>query len=642
MSLYKQLWLGVVFLLTLVFGGSLLVSSLSAKAYLEQQLYMKNTDNATALALSLSQQAGGEVLLESTLAAQFDAGFYEMIELINPEGRATVRRQDSGKITGTPAWFMTLLPIEVEPGVALVQRGGKQLGTLTVRSHSRFAYSELWAGAKKMAVMFCLAIVLAGLLGSFVLKKALRPLDNVVSHAEAIGQRRFIVTNEPKTHEFKQVVMAMNKLSLSVKQALKQEAKRREKWQREAHVDKVTGLLSREPFIQAVHTALESDEVNATGSLSLIRISGLARLNENYGRKAIDSVLKDVGSTLNRIVMQHSSWAASRLNGSDFALLAPRSMEPGEAALEAQAAIREILQNRSMPSSLELPGAATIFAHGDNFGALMTRLDGALLSADHDGHSSISIAHKGDIPLKSVRDQMQEWRTIFNSAFREKKFRLGAYPVVGLENNLLHYESPARLEWQGNEFSAGEFLPWINRLEVSPELDREVVGLALQMIEKQGQPLCVNLTVAAVMESSFLSWLSEKLSSHAIAASKLWLEIPEPMAFRHLTNFKLLCTKAKAYGCKMGIEHMGHQLADLGQLHNAGVDYFKVDASFVRDIDSNTGNQTLLRTLCAVGHSIGVIVIAEGIRSDAEWAMLQELGADGGTGPGISEPGVRV
>ena len=121
MSLYKQLWLGVVFLLALVFGGSFLVSSLSARAYLEQQLYMKNADNATALALSLSQQGADEVLLELTLAAQFDSGFYEMIELLNPEGQVTVRREDTQKITEAPAWFMKLFPIEVEPGVAQVQ-----------------------------------------------------------------------------------------------------------------------------------------------------------------------------------------------------------------------------------------------------------------------------------------------------------------------------------------------------------------------------------------------------------------------------------------------------------------------------------------------------------------------------------------
>ncbi|HKK23806.1 MAG TPA: hypothetical protein VJ947_08980, partial [Pseudohaliea sp.] len=56
MSLYKQLWLAIVFLLALVFCGSVALSSLSAKRYLEQQLAIKNSDNATALAISLTRQ----------------------------------------------------------------------------------------------------------------------------------------------------------------------------------------------------------------------------------------------------------------------------------------------------------------------------------------------------------------------------------------------------------------------------------------------------------------------------------------------------------------------------------------------------------------------------------------------------------
>ena len=86
----------------------------------------------------------------------------------------------------------------------------------------------------------------------------------------------------------------------------------------------------------------------------------------------------------------------------------------------------------------------------------------------------------------------------------------------------------------------------------------------------------------------------------------------------------------------MGIEHIGHQLAKLGELHDVGIDYLKVDASFVRDVQNNPGNQTLLRTLCTVGHTIGVSVIAEGVNNAAEWEALKELGLDGATGPGIS------
>jgi hypothetical protein len=323
MSLYKQLWLAVIFLLTVVFGGSFVVTSLSTKAYLQEQLGMKNADNATALALSLTQQGADEVMLELTLAAQFDTGFYEMIQLADPEGKISIYRVDDRPIEDAPQWFASLLPIEVEPGIAAVQKGWQQLGVVTLRSHSKFAYAELWQSTQKMALVFLFAMILAGSLGTYLLKIILRPLDDVVKQAEAIGARRFITTPEPYTKEFKRVVAAMNKLSARIKLVLQTEAKRLEKWQREAHIDKVTGLLNREPFMQALDAALKSDDVNATGSLSLVRLRGLAQLNQLYGRKTIDGMLKDIGTALNRIVMQHSRWPASQINRSNFSKKAP-------------------------------------------------------------------------------------------------------------------------------------------------------------------------------------------------------------------------------------------------------------------------------------------------------------------------------
>jgi diguanylate cyclase (GGDEF)-like protein len=533
MSLYKQLWLAIIILLTVVFAGSFAVSSLSVKSYLEQQLGMQNAVYALAL-------------------------------------------------------------------------------------------------------VFLIAMIVAGCVGSYLLKIILRPLDDVVEQARAIGDRRFITIAEPSTREFKQVVTAMNSLSDRIKQTLRQEAKRLEKWQREAHIDKVTGLMNRESFIKTLDAALQSDDVNSTGSLSLIRLAGLTQLNQTYGRKAIDGMLADIGHALNCIVIQHSRWAASRLNGSDFALLAPRAMEPADAAREAQQAIQEILENRSMHGKVRLPGAATLFTHGEAIGELLTRLDGSLLNADQEGESRINVANRGDIQLTTVREQMARWRIIFEQAFHQHRFSLASYPAIDAEGNLLHLESPVRVEVEGKLISAGQFLPWINRLELSGELDRHVVDLALRLIEKGGRPICINLSIASVVDAGFLPWLSDRLSTHADAASQLWVEVSESVAMRHFTNFKSLCMRVKKHQCKIGIDHMGHQLSELGRLHDVGVDYLKIDTNFIHDIHNNVANQTLLRNLCTVGHSIGVIVIGEGVRTPEEWAMLKEVGVDGATGPGIN------
>jgi EAL domain-containing protein (putative c-di-GMP-specific phosphodiesterase class I)/GGDEF domain-containing protein len=635
MSLYKQLWLAIVFLLTVVFGGSLIVTSLSAKSYLEQQLTIKNADNANSLALALTQQGADEVLLELTLAAQFDTGFYELIELTNARGEVVIRREDRQPIDEAPGWFVSLLPIEAEPGVASVQQGWQQMGSIILRSHTRFAYRELWKSTQKMTIVFLVSMLAAGLLGTYLLGIILRPLGDLVTQAKAIGERRFITIPEPVTLEFRTVAKSMNALSGRIKQMLGQEAARLSQWQSAAHTDKISGLMNREPFLQVLDATLKNDDVNSTGSLSLIRIDGLAQLNQLYGRKAVDALLKDIGSALKGVAVQHSGWSASRMNGSDFALLAPRAMEAGDAARVAKAAMHELLLNHSMDNGVNLPAAATLYAHDETVGELLTRLDGALLLASGEMESAVSIAYRDDIQMRPVRQQMEDWRNILLKGFSEKKYSLNNYPVIDLDGNLLHFEAPVRLAWEGELLPAGRFLPWINRLELSADLDKHVLGLALQLIETEQREICVNMSVASLVEPGFLAWFGELLSVHPVAAKKLWVEVPEQLVFRHLVSFKKLCAKAKSFQSRVGIEHMGHQLSELGRLHDVGLDYVKIDASFVRDIDSNTGNQTLFRTLCTLGHSIGLLVIAEGVQTDAEWAMLKELGADGATGPGI-------
>ncbi len=637
MSLHTKLWLAIIVLLLAVFSGSFLVSTLSAKSYLQQQISMKNADNAAALALSLTQQGADETLLEVTLSAQFDTGFYELIELRDPEDKLMILRQDEHPIEDVPGWFMALFPINVEDGIATVQSGWQQVGTLTLRSHSKFAYGRLWESAQILAAIFLAAMIISGLIGGQVLKRILKPLDDVVEQARAIGERRFITIPEPRTREFKQVVQAMNELSARIKLMLTQEAKRLQKWQREAHVDKVTGLNNREPFMKAVEAALESDDVNATGSMSLIRLTRLAELNQVFGRAAMDSVLRAIGKELNRVTMTHSRWAASRLNGSDFALLAPRAMDPLDAATQARDAIRAVLEQHSMDDEkILLPAATTIYAHGDTIGKIMTRLDGALLANEREGASSISVAYEGDIQVQPIRQQMSEWRSILVQSFSERNFYLDLFPLVGWKGELIHQEGMARLNWKGEQLAAGVFLPWVNRLELSANLDKQVIDLALQAIQSSGQAVCANLSVAAVVEPDFVNWISDRLTANRQYAENLWLEVPEAMAFRHLTNFKLLCTRIKGFGCKIGIEHVGQQLAELGKLHDVGIDYLKIDASFVRDVDNNMANQTLLRTLCTVGHSIGVQVYAEGVRSEEEKTTLRSVGADGVSGPGVA------
>ena len=114
------------------------------------------------------------------------------------------------------------------------------------------------------------------------------------------------------------------------------------------------------------------------------------------------------------------------------------------------------------------------------------------------------------------------------------------------------------------------------------------------------------------------------------------MEVPEAGAYQNLEGFRHICQLLSPLNCRVGIEHVGHRLSKMEQLHDLGLDYVKIDTAFVRDINTDESNQTLLRSLCTIVHSIGLMAIAEGVRNQDEWDTLKGLGVDGATGPAVT------
>ena len=150
MSMYRQLWLAIIASMMLALGGGLLASLLSARGYLESQLAIKNTDNAVALALSLSQGNPDPVTVDLVTASLFDSGHYQLVRIVDPRGNVIAQREAPDGELDAPSWFVKLMPIHSAPGQAQISNGWKQFGTVTLISHSRFAYGALWKSAYEM------------------------------------------------------------------------------------------------------------------------------------------------------------------------------------------------------------------------------------------------------------------------------------------------------------------------------------------------------------------------------------------------------------------------------------------------------------------------------------------------------------
>ncbi|WP_085918469.1 EAL domain-containing protein [Halomonas sp. CSM-2] len=633
MSLIKQLWLTVILILLLAFVGSLAVSVTSTQDYVEQEVQIKNADNANALALSMTQMEKDDVSIELLLSAQFDTGHYRLIELRSPQGDIMQRREAEPLDDGVPSWFVDLVRLDVSPGQAVVQDGWSQYGTLSLASQHDYAYRSLWQSTLKMTAWFALVGAISLLLAWWIVRTIRRPLLEVVSQARSISARRFTTSSEPRTLELREVVQAMNTLSGAVHTMLSEETGKLDQLRRRLQEDATTGASNRTTLLEHLQRNLESDSQRASGVLIMVRVDDLPEVNERLGRQATDAALRALVSHLAQLANELGGGEVGRLNGSDFLVVVHGSQDIEHVSESLKHQLTLLRDTVGAP--LRLPAALSEYTHGDTPSQRLAALDGALADAEGRGDMALVVASgEARLPLYTTHEA---WRSALIQSM-DAGVALARFPVVNAHQEVVHYEAPSRLELAGEWRSAGLFMPWVARLQLEDKLDLAVAERALAIIETDQLPLGINLSGRAVSDMAFIKALRQRLEHAPEAARKLWIELPESTALHDLASFRLLCRELQHTGVRIGLEHVGSEFTRLADLHDLGLAFLKFDASLVSGVDEAFDQQTILRGMATLAHSLGILAIAEGVKRPEEAETLFDLGLDAVTGPGVKAP----
>ncbi len=636
MSIKRQLWLSILASMFLALVASLFASLLNARAYLEAQLAMKNQDNAAALALALSHGQGSREDVAVAATALFDSGHYQLIQVMDPRGASLVYKVAVETGAGAPGWFVALLPIRSLPGRAEIASGWQPIGTLTLMSRSEFAYRSLWETAMTMGAVALGATLLGGLLASLVLRRITRPMAAVVEQALAINEHRFITVPVPAVPELMALATAMNDTVNRLRQDFEEDARRYEQLRRQANYDPLTGLANRDHFMASLDSALD---INGSpyGALAIIRLRKLGKINRALGREVADRLLRQVAALVEEAPGRCAGSLAGRLNGADFSLLLPIGCEPKPSLDELLLDLHGLLDSLAGEYSTVYIGHAA-FAPGDDPAHLLARVDAALARADMAGASAVLEA----APENGSGSQLgaEDWRAILRQALETPAaLKLAHYPMRVGKGEASHLECPLRLRTSedGDWLPAGRFLPMAERLSLVRDLDLAALRLGIAELEADPQlaGLWLNLSAKSVGDPEFRHRALELLGRHPACRGRLRLEVPEAGGLARLDALRALGRELKALGCGLGLEHYGHHFNQVGRLYELGLDFLKVDASFIHGLEENPGNQAFLAGLLEIAHRIGMEVYAEGVGSEQELAWLQELGFDGASGVAV-------
>ena len=643
MTLRKQLFLAICLFLLVAFSGSFFVSLESSREQTLSQLRAHAQDAATALGLSLTTQIDDPAMVELMVSSIFDSGYFSTIRIVDiKDDQTMLERSTSTKIDGVPRWFVRLVHLRPEGGDALIMRGWEQVARVEVLSNPQFALAKLWDSTLGSLIWLLLCGLLSAVFGAWLLRRQLRPLDNMVRQAEAISKREFLsLPKLPRTPELKRVVLAMNQMVEKLKALFAEEAARSEKLQAEAYLDNLTGLANRRLLDEQLGDHLRVGEQSRDGHLLMLQINNLAGLNQRLGGQRTDALIGTVAELLTRLTQlpERRTWLAARNRGGEFSLLTPGLNNEEAARLAAE--VSATLENLRLTGSSDCTPVAHLgivtYRPGEPASDVWLRLDQALTEArQHPERPWIHLSHHDT----TINHTQHDWRTWIDEALNEGKLKLYFQPVVQCADTsqVLHHKVLARLlDPQGEAIAAGHFLPWIERFGWSARFDMAMLEATLDYLVVNRWPLALSLSGSTLSDQTQLREILDLLNSLPELAPLLTLEIderqlPSPEEL-HRLNISLLNT-----GYRIGLQHFGGRFSQIGNLTQLGLAYLKIDGAYIRSIDEQPDKRLFIDAIFRATNSIDLPLIAEMVETRGELAVIKELGVFGAMGRLIGPP----
>jgi EAL domain-containing protein (putative c-di-GMP-specific phosphodiesterase class I)/GGDEF domain-containing protein len=635
MSLVKQIRIAISVIILMVAAGCLFLSVYDDHRYMAEQLQKKNNDNANGLAITLSNIQKDNVTVELIVSAQFDMGHYRRIAILSPDNKVMIERINRNPHAVAPAWFQSVFSVNIQPGIASIQSGWQQYGTLVLESEPSLAYDQLWETSRHAVLWTLIVAFLSYVVSGFWLKRILKPLDDVIAQAEALGERKYITIAEPATEEFQKLVRTMNTLSDRVKSMVTAESERLNTFNQQINYDEVTGLMNQSHFTNTASVALKHDGF-VEGVLILVQLRNLPDIDKQLGYSITNQLIKKVGDAVQQQMAHYQEVVCGRLAGGVFGIFSRQPLDDFAVTNELKLVLEKLNAAQQL-LQFQFVVAHTKTKKGDDFVDIHRVMQFILDLAEDQAVTPMRVMNANSI-VTSRKNYLNQWKQQFLQAIEQKQIKLACYPVMQRDQQLYHYECPLRLHIdEGDQWlAAGAFIDWASQLNMIETLDGLALEYAVEMLAKNNASLSVNVSAAAMRSDEYKDKLQALMLTIAKPA-RLSFEVAEEAAFSDFVKFKEFVHLVKSLGCMVGMEHVSTRLAQLGDLHELGMDYIKFDASLIRDIHLRPQQQSLMRGLCMMVRTMGIVPIAEGVQDQQELDSLNALGIEAVTGPFVQE-----
>jgi diguanylate cyclase (GGDEF)-like protein len=405
--------------------------------------------------------------------------------------------------------------------------------------------------------------------------------------------------------------------------------------------DPLTGLPNRRLLLERL-AACEATEIFTPASILFLDIDNFKTVNDSLGHAVGDDLLLQVSQRLSAVVGEDKLLA--RLGGDEFVIFC-ENIEMGEAERLAENIIRSfgrpfLLDGKPFRTTTSIGIASNGTKRADAHDPLRAA-DSAMYVAKRKGGNQAVVFD--NFQHEDVLRQLMLEQALFQAVEQgqlslryQPQFDCGSGQMFGFEA-LLRWKHP----YFGN-VSPQEFIPLAEKSSTIVPIGAWVLRKALRQLgiwhRRYHGRLTVSVNVSAVqlIGASFLDTVKDALKAEGIEPEALCLEVTESILMHDAAVGQL--DRIRAMGVKVSIDDFGTGYSSLAYLRRLPIDEVKIDKSFLLGVPEEDRRTALLEGIVHIAHTLGLMVVAEGVETKEQWDCLARSGCDHGQGFLLAKP----
>ncbi len=412
-------------------------------------------------------------------------------------------------------------------------------------------------------------------------------------------------------------------------------------WQ--ASHDVLTGLLNRQQFEDLLSDAVDKAHAGESHSALLyIDIDQFNMINNTSGHAAGDELLRQV--TVNLKICIGMDTIVGRMGGDQFAILLSDINE--KQALEcANDIIHKVHENRFvwMERTYDVTLSIGVLFTSSELGNLEDIWTGAYIScelAKESGGNQYSIYQPDDSDIIKRRKQL-DWSTRIKSALENGNLILFSQPIISTNNQCIHSEVLLRFETDdGLNIPADQFIPAAERYNLITEVDLYVVNKTLEFMktDTEKNSFSINLSGTTLGNKTIAREIISLIGKHGVDPELICFEVTETAAITNKSTAIQFMNILHDIGCRFFLDDFGSGLSSFGYLRTLPIDAIKIDGHFIKNMESDLANLSVIKAVNSIAHGFGLKTIAECVENPKQLEYLKEIGVDYFQGYYIQKP----